>query len=634
MANFSSSAFLPSATSYSSDWASRYEPADDGSCGTNVAVAVLNKFGIPIQGAHPPHGRLCGMDINNMAAADAINLSLAENMKDGLFLECYTDVDGFAHFKQVYPSPDTAQLDIRTCIPTSSIDNTADLVIVRGYDPPPVRTFKSFQGLEWDPVDSLANYIDKTYCQGKHFATEAWKSYKDPVLETSYMDGVENLYELEAFESLVGYIIDFDGPEDIDVKVTQSDTTTKLVEVPFTGLSCCQYTTQCDGIGGSDRIMYAEAIHGLGNFKGTDKYGEDWPLLVSVQGVYLWGSRVLKLVDSTAGVGGFVTIYVQDKQKLINLPSNNWNWELTSAGGANLSLHAATYSGDPVMATLSAQGQKRVVPVSEEGQPQPVSLGHSTAIFPDVNGALGVAVEKCIVAVEVDRPSFIVNDPNGDAITHARNLEVRYQPIIVIDPPQAVAYNMGGQSALVDHTLDLYDTDPSTQQTPPSLVQGSSAWLQTQTSGRTLDISLPFCNLNACKNLARIIYEMQNETIDTYQVVCGPTSEVELGNRVDGFSGRVNRISESYTDSASYTINVTIGPTFVSTKGGNSAVWQRQTEDVSREAIVVWTAGDGINYRVRVQGMGVYPAINKTLDAFSAGEKVSVTVHNNPVEKL
>lgn len=630
MTNFYSSPAFSNSSSYSNTWPSKDGPADDGSCGTNVAVAVLQQYDIPIKGGHPTRGRLCGLDINNMAASDAINLSLAENMKDGKFIECYMDADGFAYFQEVYPNAETAQLEIRTCIPTSTIDSKTDLVIVRGYDTPPVRSFKDFEGLEWDPVDSLANHIDKVYCQGHHFATEAWKSYKDPVLETAYKDGVENLYELEAFESLIGYVIEYDGPTDPNIKCSQSASSTKLVEIPFAGLACCDATLVC-GETGSSRVMYAKASYPLGNFKGTDKFGDDWPLLLSVQGVYLWGSRVLSVVDTTAALGGFITIYVQDKKKLINLPGNNWNWELDSNSAAMLHLYASTYEGDAFMETISATGAKRVVPMSESGQTSPAIIG-GVAIFPDVNGALGMAVEKCIVAVEIDRPSFIVHDPNGDAISYTRNLDVHYQPIIVTDRPAPIAYTFGGTAKLVDHTKDLYDADPSTQQTPPSLIEGSQAWLQTQTSGRTVDISLPFCGESDCLELANTIYNMQDENISTYQMVCGPNSEPKLGQRVDGFEGRINRISHSYTDSSSYTINVTVGSTFTGAKGWSTSIWQRKTEDVSREGIVVWSAGDGVNYRVRVQGLGVYPAVNKTLSAYSPGEKVKVTVYNNPVE--
>ena len=631
MTNFYSSPAFANAASYSSLWPSRYAPADDGSCSKNVAVEVLEKFDIPIKGAHPQYGRLCGLDISNMAAADAINLSLAENMKAGKFMECYMDVDGFAYFQEVYPSADSASLEIRTCIPTSNIDNKVDLVIVRGYDSPPVRSFKDFEGLDWDPVESLANHIDPVYCQGRHFATEAWKSYKDPVLETAYKDGVENLYELQAFESLVGYVIDFDGSTDYDVKYSQSNSTTKLIEVPFIGLSCCQSTLVC-GETGTERVLYASASYSLGNFMGTDKFGDPWPLLLSVQGVYLWGNRVLQMQDTSAALGGYLTVYVEDKKKLVNLPGNNWNWELDSNSAATLNLHSSTYDGDVVMEYLISSAPKRIVPMSESGLISPTST-EGGYVFPNVNGALGMSIDKCIVAVEIERPSFIVHDPKGRALTFARDLDVRYQPIVVTDTPAPVAYTFGGSAQLVSPELDLWDSDPSTVQTPPSLIQGSQAWLQTQTTGKTVDISLPFCDADECKSMATTIYNMQNESINTYQMVCGPNSEPKLGQRVDGYEGRINRISQSYTDSSSYTINVTIGPTFLSTGSWNTSMWQRKTEDISRSGIVVWSAGNGVDYRVLIQGLGVYPAVNKTLGAYAPGEKVKVTVYNLSVEK-
>jgi len=632
MTSFTLSPGFGNATSYSHTWPSRYAPADDGSCGEIVAVSVLNAFDIPIMGSYPLRGRLCGVDINNMPAADAIQFSLAENMIDGKFIEVYTNEEGFAYFSEVYPSPEVVTLDIRTCVPTSNIDKTVDLVIVRGYDSPPVRTFKNFESLQWDPVDSMSNHVPKTYCHGHHFATEAWKSYKDPVLETSYKDGVENLYELDAFESLVGYVIHFNGSTDPNVKYSQSSSTTKLVEIDFPGLSCCQSTILCDETGSSN-VQYASFSYHLGDFSGKDKFGEDWPLLMTVQGIYLYGRRIIRLTDSTALQTGYVGIYVEDKAKLVSLPGNNWYWELDAGGGATVNMHASTYEGDYFLDTLAgSQGRQKVIPISTSASVPPTSGLVTASVFPNINGALGMVVDGCIAAVEIDRPSFVVNDPNGNASYYANDLEVAYQPIIVIDEPAPVAYTFGESVNLIDHTLDMYDSDPSTQQVTPSLLTGSMAWLQTQTSGKTVDVSLPFADADQCRQLAQTIFNLQEENIDTYQLVCGPRSEPKLGAQVNGFSGRINRISYSYTDSSAYAINVTIGPTFVGARGWSTSIWQRRTEDVSREGIVVWSAGDGVNYRVKLQGLGVYAAINKTLSAFVPGEKVKCTVHNNPME--
>ena len=628
MTNFTSSPLFGNSSSYSSTWPSRYAPADDGSCGSNVAVSVLNAHGIPIIGDVPSRGRLCGMDINNMPAADAINLSAAENMVDGKFYEVYCDADGFAYFTEIYPNPPQVTLDIRTCIPTSNIDQAVELVIVRGYDPPPVREFKDFVSLEWLETDSLANYVN--YCQ--EYKTEAWRSYKDPVLETSYKDGVENLYELEAFESLIGYVIDFDGSSDPTVKYSFSGTTLKNIDITGNAASSFSGGVQVCDESGDTSIGYAGSSYNLGNFETLDKFGETWPQLLGVQGVYATVREVTNIVatGSYGAQGPSIHYTIKNKSKFITLPSSNWHWELDNSGGAVVHIYRPIVPDDYIEDYLNPPGT--AASYSYEGQSFRHVGSPGGRMMAHLGGSWVLLMLNMWVAVELDRPSVHVNDPAGNAVSLANALEVGYQPIVVTDEPAPVAYNMGGNSSLVDHTKDLYDSDPSTVQAVPSSLVGSMAWLQTQTAGKSVDISLPFATANQCKEVAATIYNARNENLTSYNIVCGPEAEPVLGASVPGFEGRINRISESFQDSSSYTINVNIGPTFVGTKGFNSPVWQRKTENVSRQGIITWSAGDGINYRVKVQGLGVYHAINKTLAAYNPGEKVSCTIYNNPVE--
>ncbi len=629
MTNFTSSPLFGNAASYSSTWPSRYAPADDGSCGSNVAVSVLSAHGIPIIGDVPARGRLCGIDINNMPAADAINLSVAENMVDGKFYEVYCDADGFAYFTQIYPNPPQVTLDVRTCIPTSNIDQTVELVIVRGYDPPPVREFKDFVSLEWIETDSLSNYV--TYCQD--FKTEAWRSYKDPVLETSYKDGVENLYELEEFESLIGYVIDFDGSSDPTIKYSFSGTTIKNVEITTGATSAFRGNIEVCNEGGQGSVAYTGFSYNLGNYEAIDKFGESWPQFLGVQGVYAVAYEVTSLVSNpgaTGAVQSSLHYNIKNKPKFISLPSSNWHWELDGTGGGVVKIYQTAIPNDPLTDILNTSFNNVTytyegINTVHEGQPGGIFMGH-------MGGSWFTLIKTLWAAVELDRPSVHVNDPAGNAVSLANALEVRYQPIVVTDAPAPVAYNMGGNSALVDHTKDLYDSDPSTVQTVPSSLVGSMAWLQTQTVGKSVDVSLPFATANQCKEVAAVIYNGNNENITSYNIVCGPESEPVLGAAVPGFEGRINRISESFQDSSSYTINVNIGPTFVGTKGWNNGIWQRKTENVSRQGIVTHSSGDGTNYRVKIQGLGVYHAINKTLAAYNPGEKVSCTIYNNPVE--
>lgn len=630
--NFSSSPNF-STTSYSYDWASRYAPADDGNCSENVAVKVLTDNGIPIRGQIPFRGNLCGVDINNMPCLDAIAFSLAENLIDGKFIECYMDADGFAYFVDIYPNAETVDLDIRSCVPTTSIDNKVDLVIVRGYDTPPVRYFKDFESLKWLDVDSLSLHSDvEEICQGRFFITEAWKSYKDPVLESSYKDGVESLYDVKEFESLAGYVIDFDGSTRVGVKYSMSPTTTVFRDVYVPGSVGTTPVT----IQGCSNTPLVVASTGLGSFTEVDRYGEDWPLFNNVQAIYISGYKITNVEDFSAFGGlsdnGPVYIWTDGKKQLINLPTSNWHWERDGSGNITVKLYYQVPENNHIAdALFNSGGTKYLMRPPDSNNPVPtVSLimGAAGDLYPYLGGGMGMAVSKCFAAIELDRPCVMVTDPEGFAYSLAYELEIKYQPIVVEDKPAPVAYTFGGGASLVDHTLDLYDTDPSTLQDPPDSVEGSMAWLQSHTSGNTVDVSFPFLDEGGCMAVAGTLYSIQKEEMTQYSLVCGPKSQPKLGAKVNGFDGRINRISESFQDGSSYNINVSIGPTFPQAKGFQQSLWTRKTDDVSREGIVLSSSGDGVNYVVRVRGLGVFQAVNKTANAYVAGDKVSVTVYN------
>ena len=65
-------------------------------------------------------------------------------------------------------------------------------------------------------------------------------SYDDPQLDQTYNDDIVNSYELEAFESLLGYLIDLDLPNGTDpnlpgyvpgLKITFGDSTKEYIKV-------------------------------------------------------------------------------------------------------------------------------------------------------------------------------------------------------------------------------------------------------------------------------------------------------------------------------------------------------------------------------------------------------------------
>jgi hypothetical protein len=327
-------------------------------------------------------------------------------------------------------------------------------------------------------------------------------------------------------------------------------------------------------------------------------------------------------------LGGQTTwLSVDPLPRNIQIPAGNWHVSYTN-GVPSINVYYTYAADDPsggyqnIIDLFLGAGAVKIFP---EGSAQEV-FGE---VWPFLGGSYGLVVAGNFFAtVEVDRPCVHVISPNGDAKALANALYVAYQPIVVTDVPAPVAYTFGNGASLVDHTLDLYDTDPCTEQDPPQLVVGSMSWLQTQTSGSTLDISLPFADENDCLSLASTIFAVQSEEVTSYNLICGPDDEPLLGAKVNGYDGRINKITYSYQDGQSYNINVNIGSTFMGLRGGNGGLWYRKQENVSRDATVTWSAGDGVNYRCAVQGLGMFNAINMCLDVHAVGDRVKCTVYN------
>jgi len=203
-----------------------------------LSTFILNEFGISFDAGFPFKGSsLPGYDIKNQNAPTMLKLALLTELIAGRFIEIEIDEFGIARYYTVGVSP-ALDLDIRYCVPTSTINQPIDLVIVRGYDPPPVRELRtSFDGLK---NKELMAYEDcaKDSCEESFVARYATISYDDPLLDQQYLDDVKNSYELAAFETLVGYLVDLDLPDNVDnipgFRITFGDTTKEYIRVDAT----------------------------------------------------------------------------------------------------------------------------------------------------------------------------------------------------------------------------------------------------------------------------------------------------------------------------------------------------------------------------------------------------------------
>jgi hypothetical protein len=489
-------------------------------------------------------------------------------------------------------------------------------------------------------------------------------SYRDPLLQAKYKDGEESLYEPAAFETFVGYIIDFDTgmgkTVNWEVSYQSSASTQVTYDLNFGGFS--EVGTQCAILQNEStyaKFMYEKIL--VDPVITTDRYDEEWPLLLNVNSVEAVGNVIQYAVDwrslaAAAGGGTGVILYVDDRIVHTSIPAGkHWHWTYE---GENVYIYLYTpiyddgSSSDYFIGMLNDASLK-IYPYrasAEWGSSSSSSykmdsgeITSSAAIWPNLGSGLGSLLYTVAASVTIDRPSIVVQDPRGNALKYATDLTVKYYPIVIKDEPAPVAY-CGEETGCgqVDHTLDLYDNDPSTVEARPDSDPGSMTWLQNQKTGHTVEVSLPFLETgDECESTASFLYQLyknfdySGSNSTSYTLVCGPDDEPKLGAKVDGYSEylRVNEISYSYQDGSSYTINVTLGPVWVGVGSWNTSTWTRKTEDVTREGIVVWSAGDGVTYRVRIRGLGEYYALNTTLSTFFPGEKIQTRIYNNPVEK-
>lgn len=713
-----------------------------------VTQFILETYNIPFQ-ANTVLGRvlggsLPGFDIRNQDATTMMKLSLAVELRNGPipasldlagaseFAEVELDEFGVARFYVV--GQEAAQnLEIRYCIPTSQIRNPADLVIVRGYDPPPRRELRtSFDGLKNAEIFTYEECAAGS-CDENAVGKFASISYDDPLLDQVYLDDVVNSYELAAFESLIGYVIDLDLPSGTDpdfsadrgIKITFGDTTKEYISVSAELLQ--NFVTigvtspgndfaEVTGFGGTTGAADEGAVFGnvangnattltvtsvdpqtgecstevtsivgskitipASRFTRLNKFGREESDFMGVVDVVFTGRKIVAI---NALTGFFVTAFVKPLKELISLQvGKNWTYTVTEDGDVDIELFSIledSYSAsicnlykDPPGPPTSLVRRSTASPNSNEAVGGTAFTGFICSIG-DRLGYMIVNNSLCIV-VERKRPSIDIFDPNGNAEAIARQFlqfqpadpgtggvyhdgnfipgvirtyGVRYTPIVIVDEPAPIAYaataalqsidaqtgqpgaNILPSTGIIDQADGIVDADPSTTQ---DFGESEIQILQDNTNGATIDITLPFCTEQECLEIAQNFLALQSQIVDTQSIVLGPNSTPRLGDFLPDGS-IINEINYSYSDGSQYLITITSGPKYLTAGSFQDSRYQLQTEEVTREGVVVQDRGNGAEYVVRVDGFGELNCLSMVLDEITVGDKVSVGIRNHPVE--
>ncbi len=195
----------------------------------NAIQVALNTIGLSLDS--PPCGELPKYDIHNMGAPQVLKLGLLEGIKTSNFFELCLDEAGSPFILSVGDDEFTPdELYYSVVHAPEKIDYC---VIVKGLDPMPERIVKDTIPLvvngEGDGVEVVGlGKFQYTTCDSKIFDYHGYISYGDPHLEDTTKDEMDSVFELEHFESLIGYAFTCKKPEDVDVVF--SDTSQVVVD--------------------------------------------------------------------------------------------------------------------------------------------------------------------------------------------------------------------------------------------------------------------------------------------------------------------------------------------------------------------------------------------------------------------
>jgi len=654
---------------------------------TSIAEKVLDTFNISY--INSGGGTLYGVDIKQLDAMQAIKISLLEAYaQTGVYKEPIVNEYGEVEFIAIGDVTGNIT-DVYYTLQSAEYLNNVTGAIITGGKPLPERVLRDRKNLLEDALafDSTGMM---TTCNLPDFSSYYTITYDDPHTSSfaNYNDGIETIYQdnnLDPFERVVGWVYDIDVSSTGDALppyVSVSFNNTASVPIKISG-DDIEYTAanaesiindppwnasigtllnrkparsgdpncwsdagysgndygdvDCDALTvlkfALDPKLRYENIRGCAKDKFL-QVSKVWIVAAECDQVYAVPRDVSTAISADEEPSDDETIifvslssmsprikqlnkgehygvgYNSETgeicfQFLANVRQNEYNVSY----GENTSFYL-----DPACLYVRQQGFDTS------------NLGRTGTIIP-TSGGKGYLVYQIWAQIDLETPSILIHSPAGNAEEYKDNLEVHIQAITVIDEPPPVAIN----GDLVDQTINYRDQDPTTVQDLEDTDyerkmkaidygEGVSLTISSLTENETATLSSNLHNLMEADSGVETVY------------TCGPTCRPQLGGRGNS-GGIINNITYSYSDRGSYTISVNEGPMFI---GGLSSISTgphiKQVETISMQGTVVGDYGDGTMFKILLDGYGVRDAINCCPDVIRTGDKVSVTVHNNPVE--
>lgn len=639
---------------YDGDYANRWlEPRSDSifddftGAGGSLASWILGTV-FDLQVAGDAGGSLEGYDIVHRDAYQMVQLSLAEELRNGDLYECYADENGQVKFYHI--GYESGSVDHLYKLESDTLRNAVEHVIVSGFDPPPVRTYSDTVNVLEDSYTEVLGEVG-----GSEFCTYKQDGYIIYPKQTERERYEANPKE---YEQVAAHMYSLTVPS-YDPKYTTVDfASTSLRYVVLDSFGTLQ--TQKWKSNGTYEPTYCSEEYGVDADAGvTIPNGEDDKFL-GVKAVYIFGYRLKHI--------GLDKYFENNERKdgpanfLVDLDTTKSELFQLSAG----SDYIVVQDGDGYKVVFSCNVSPNVVDLFSNGleggsfriSPSSLFAGSNAVyyadlsdilnpahrvsgllrdgitqadnqeiyyinIFPLNEGDSGYAVKKIIVAYEWDSPCIHISDLRNNVSSDNLN-EVGFEetPILLIDRPAPVSMN----GHALDPSESISDSDISTVE---NLENNDYVNAINSLQKGDISITLPFLDQDDCDRVSNTILDLVNTDFKNNTYICDPNSQLSLGGTIDG--NIINSISYSYQDSSQYLISVTTGPMWLGVGSWSTSLRHAKTESVTAEGIVGTVSEDNASCYVYIPKKGEsLPCINGSKSILHPGDKVSVTISNNP----
>lgn len=646
------------------------EPSDvDCDFTGGIAKNVLQTFSIPAN-TNIDGGSLDTIDIKSMDAMTALKLSLLDySAANGGIWEPITNAEGEVTFVDIGTDDGLADTEVYYEIQTGTFTEECSGVMITARRPMAQRHKAAFKPIwQGGSKDVFTSGWLASSCLSKKYSAYATIVFTDPQLDTQYEDGIDNFYDIKSpWENLIGYARYISWPNQGSADSSKTDVRrSSQAKVPILISGNENTDTYRADLGNlqarpsmpkeldispgcfADSMTDAKYSDGVkvdipDSFRFQSIRGDQVDKFIGVSAVYIVGRKIddLKAVPR------------QDSNAVVNNPSDSDCKAKASIESPQDSIfklsegihYQIAYNDDNPAIVFASNG--RNFDPKEYGANTTIYIDEHCAFYKEtqqetytgsvlpVGGSQGYLVAQVWVIVDLNTPSIIVYDPRVEqqkALEIANDLTFELAPLISTEEPAPVAYAGKSFQKLINLEQMQKDHDPKTQQNFYETDYETALRDMDQGGGMTLSMS--FLDAGEALSLAKTLYNYMNTSngsITTY--ICGPDSEPVLGGRGQDDDSIVNEIVYSYQDSNSYTISVTCGQKligdFAQIDGGPT---YKMTEEVSARGTITQDQGDHAIFKVYLDGYGPVTAINCCPEVLRVGDKVQVTVHNNPVE--